>query len=393
MDSMQNPVGESAQTSVKFCTSSQQAQHNPSDGGSLAQAMSKQMSATSSLYDNGRKGYLTAAEQHMRDMDKHGQGQLSNEQVAQIVEQTLALREMNQRLRFWVFALFGAVTVLGLSNLGTAFAAARLAKDTTVDSGTGVMIVKGSDRTRVSTMGTGHSVSAYLIKDEETNTTSLCIPRDQAAALMNRTMHGTKTTLLVTTTDGEGGSGNVISVRTLGIAATGTRYSSTKNCFGRDDRTGEPICTDYTSFCGYSIDYGSRRRSLSSMGDLEENEEEDLFDLSSHPFTTPKHHARHFASLVRGDIAVDDYYYDDDDDDEGRHLAEIYLRYNKKKATEQQCKAHSNYGRTPGWQWNIFIGCTWCCSGTPIDSNPNDRYTFSQGEDEEEWYYDEELPP
>ena len=213
----------------------------------------KQLSVTSKHYDVGKKGFLTPAEQTMRDMDTHGQGQLTNEQVASIVEQTMSLRDVNSRLRFWVLALFGAVIILALSNLGTAFAAARLAKDTTVNESTGVMVVKGKN-TPVVIRSSGSSIRAVRVTLPNGDS-QVCINMHDAARLMNRTMEGTKTTIVV-----ENGEGQNFSVVTVGVSASGSSYGSFYDtvCFGRDDGS-DPMCTDFQYECKEVTDSNGRR--------------------------------------------------------------------------------------------------------------------------------------
>ena len=47
------------------------------------------LSRVSAAYDSGNKGYLTTAEQKLREMDKANIGSLNNAQVAQLMEQKL----------------------------------------------------------------------------------------------------------------------------------------------------------------------------------------------------------------------------------------------------------------------------------------------------------------
>ena len=57
------------------------------------------LSAISRQYDVGNKGFLSDAEMQMREMDSENRGYLTNAQVAQVVEQTMTIREANMTLR------------------------------------------------------------------------------------------------------------------------------------------------------------------------------------------------------------------------------------------------------------------------------------------------------
>jgi hypothetical protein len=103
------------------------------------------LSSVSKRYDVGDKGFLTDIEQEMRGMDSDNVGHLTNAKVSAIVSETLALREKTDRMKTWIGILGVFVVILALSNLGTAFAAAWLAKDTTVNESTGVLLMKDSD--------------------------------------------------------------------------------------------------------------------------------------------------------------------------------------------------------------------------------------------------------
>mmetsp|Transcript_10672 Transcript_10672/g.14125 ORF Transcript_10672/g.14125 Transcript_10672/m.14125 type:complete len:368 (-) Transcript_10672:90-1193(-) len=112
------------------------------------------LSVISQNYDLGEKGYLTTSEKHIRALDTENKGYLTNMQVAQVVEQTMDMREDNTTLRNWVLGLCLVVLLLAVSNSGTAWAANSLAKETSVNSDTGIMKVSGSE-TIVITEGMG----------------------------------------------------------------------------------------------------------------------------------------------------------------------------------------------------------------------------------------------
>ena len=77
-------------------------------------------------------------------MDLDGEGQLSNAAVATIMEGKLHGDEIINRLRRMLWMLGGMTLLLILANLGTAWAVAVMAKDTSLDSYSGEMYVKGA---------------------------------------------------------------------------------------------------------------------------------------------------------------------------------------------------------------------------------------------------------
>jgi hypothetical protein len=127
----------------------------------------------------------------MRGMDSNNVGHLDNATVSAIVTETLALREKNDQMKKWIGILGVFVIILALSNLGTAFAAAWLAKDTTVDESTGQLLVKDSD-TPVTVQSNGHTSDLVL---EESKNGSGCMTADDAAKLWARLLDGTSTSI------------------------------------------------------------------------------------------------------------------------------------------------------------------------------------------------------
>ena len=93
------------------------------------------LSKVSAMYDRTNKGYLDEEEQKMRALDTAGTGHLSNEQVYDILRSS---SEQNRRMatqRHLIAALGCFAVLLALANMGTAFAAAYLAKDTEITAG------------------------------------------------------------------------------------------------------------------------------------------------------------------------------------------------------------------------------------------------------------------
>lgn len=120
------------------------------------------LSKVSDLYDRDHKGYLDPTEEAMRRMDSKNLGFLDNNKVYQIMHSLQTEQQKSQELiaslqkehqksmslkRGIVYMSIFAF-VLALSNIGTSFAAARLAKDTTIS---GDEMVTTSGGVRVST--------------------------------------------------------------------------------------------------------------------------------------------------------------------------------------------------------------------------------------------------
>mmetsp|Transcript_2756 Transcript_2756/g.4269 ORF Transcript_2756/g.4269 Transcript_2756/m.4269 type:complete len:263 (-) Transcript_2756:30-818(-) len=67
----------------------------------------------------------------MRDMDKSNRGYLTNDKVYNVMQAQLEVQKQLFKTRRIMFVLLALVVILALANLGTSFAAASLAKDTT----------------------------------------------------------------------------------------------------------------------------------------------------------------------------------------------------------------------------------------------------------------------
>lgn len=91
------------------------------------------LSFGSQMYDLDGDGELDAAEQAMRDMDKSSRGYLTNEKVYKMVQEQLDTQKELFHVKRIMFVLLAVVVILAVSNLGTSFAAAIIAKDTTTN--------------------------------------------------------------------------------------------------------------------------------------------------------------------------------------------------------------------------------------------------------------------
>jgi len=101
------------------------------DGGDKPPTLRSRMSNISKMYDIDGDGQLDEAERAMRDMDKSNRGYLTNEKVYKMMQEQMETQKQLFHVKRMMFVLLGIVVILALSNFGTAFAAAYLAKDTT----------------------------------------------------------------------------------------------------------------------------------------------------------------------------------------------------------------------------------------------------------------------
>ena len=96
------------------------------------------------IYDMDGDGHLDAIEQTMMKYDKNGDGQFSNAEIYQIIEEQLAIERKAGRMKLMIIGLSCFLSLLALSNLGTSFAAMFLSKELVADSKDGVMRVQGT---------------------------------------------------------------------------------------------------------------------------------------------------------------------------------------------------------------------------------------------------------
>lgn len=104
---------------------------------------SSRLSFISKAYDIRHEGKLDETEQKMRAMDREGRGYLTNQQVYDILQdQSRTQKALLTAKRLLIFFAV-LLCILAAANIGIAFAAARLAKDTSVEGD--VLVVKGTD--------------------------------------------------------------------------------------------------------------------------------------------------------------------------------------------------------------------------------------------------------
>lgn len=111
-------------------------QHHSDSGatttGSRPTAVRK-LSTFSKMYDVKGDGELDEAELAMRGMDTSRRGHLKNEVVYDMMVESMKVHRQLFRTRRIMFFLLFLVVVLAIANLGTSFAAASLAKETSAN--------------------------------------------------------------------------------------------------------------------------------------------------------------------------------------------------------------------------------------------------------------------
>ena len=195
-------------------------------------------------------------------MDIDGEGQLSNAAVATIMEGKLRGDEIINRLRRMLWMLGGMTLLLILANLGTAWAVAVMAKDTSLDSYSGEMYVKGAGGdgpTIVTTRTTGDvfvftnfNVSARSLyaddgdedqevgdDDDQEDDSLFCITPENAARVWHDATTGTAVsatfdftppTDYMAAADDEGSVPPPIDLNTVSLQADGAMLNETHAC-------------------------------------------------------------------------------------------------------------------------------------------------------------------
>ena len=195
-------------------------------------------------------------------MDIDGEGQLSNAAVATIMEGKLRGDEIINRLRRMLWMLGGMTLLLILANLGTAWAVAVMAKDTSLDSYSGEMYVKGAGGdgpTIVTTRTTGDvfvftnfNVSARSLyvddgdedqevgdDDDQEDDSLFCITPENAARVWHDATTGTAVSAMfdftppadyIAAADDDGSIPPPIDLNTISLQADGAILNETHAC-------------------------------------------------------------------------------------------------------------------------------------------------------------------
>ena len=133
---------------------------------SLKKRKKNRLTAISAMYDLDGSGELDEIEQAMRDADKDGDGNLSKREVYAIVQEQLKNKKDARQLRKIVVGLACFVFILALSNLGTSFASAILARETTADAETATITMKSTGDS-VGTQSTGENIDMDALDDDQ----------------------------------------------------------------------------------------------------------------------------------------------------------------------------------------------------------------------------------
>lgn len=128
----------------------------------LRHAGSSRLSLVSKQYDIRGEGHLDETEQKMRAMDREGRGYVPNEQVYQILQDQSRMQASLKAAKRLLILFAVLLVILAVANIGIAFAAAKLAKDTTIQND--VLVVKGTD----TSVATNSHADLYNIETSQT---------------------------------------------------------------------------------------------------------------------------------------------------------------------------------------------------------------------------------
>lgn len=134
------------------------------------------LSRVSQMYDINGDGVLDEAERAMRNLDDTGRGYLTNDKVYELMNNHLKMQKDLFRFKKLVIGLAVFVVLLTLSNLGTSFAAAYLAKDTTTNDNN--ELVDTTTNEAVSTQSTSDAFDYSRAYEYENGTRRLCTKKD-----------------------------------------------------------------------------------------------------------------------------------------------------------------------------------------------------------------------
>ena len=132
-------------------------------------------------------------------MDTENSGKLSNEKVYALMQKQLALQHQNVTQRKLIIGLSVFAVVLALANMGTAFAAARLAQDTSLSGPPEVSSAAGSSQQR--RLGGAANDAAVA---EEYVPQDVMISKEDGNIVGTRTVSGTTVNMEVEYTESHG---------------------------------------------------------------------------------------------------------------------------------------------------------------------------------------------
>lgn len=138
----------------------------------------RKLSTVSKMFDVDNDGKLDDAELAMRKLDKSNRGYLTNEKVYEMMKSNIETQNQLFKTRRIVFVLLATVVVLALSNLGTSFAAAYLAKDTTTND-RDELIIKSNNEAVSTQSATDGSIEIKSAVEGADGRRRLCDPSDE----------------------------------------------------------------------------------------------------------------------------------------------------------------------------------------------------------------------
>ena len=168
---------------------------------SMMQDNNSRLSKVSMMHDKGNKGYLDPVEKELRNRDTNDQGALTDEQIRQVAQDYLDSQKKGKTMRNGALVLAFMLVLSTIANIGTAFLAVSLNKDTKPDS-SGVLKTTSGDNV-VATRSVGVSVSLNVQTNPETNGTYACITPEQATSIWLDVQEGNKVMISTKTSDRE----------------------------------------------------------------------------------------------------------------------------------------------------------------------------------------------
>lgn len=121
------------------------------------------LSVVSKKYDRGEKGYLDSTELEIRELDTENRGYLDVDKVYEIMKELRAEQKSSMTLKKIIYALSGFAILLAFANIGTSFAAAKLASDSHVNSHTHDLVDKGTGER----LGTTPKIDVIVVETED----------------------------------------------------------------------------------------------------------------------------------------------------------------------------------------------------------------------------------
>lgn len=247
------------------CGSLKSECQNPRTGGDPGVALS----VISKQYDRHGKGYLDEGEKGMRAMDSDNKGYLNTDQIHALVDSKIAADQQSKTFKKFSLILVVLVILLAVSNIGTAYLAVSLSKDTKLSTN-GVLVSNGADGVEVTVKGKGSTINlTFDTYDADLDERGACLTPGQVGQLYTDVTGGVATRVLVTDPEADDSDGDETST---GFSSA-TR-NSTHTCF--NTAGGSMACVVFASTaCGNDGADPETRRRL-AHGGLVESEGREL---------------------------------------------------------------------------------------------------------------------